>query len=427
MDYQTDPISHTRCVIFNPALPCVMHIDLNSCFASVEQQANPLLRHKPIAIVHSDTPYGCILAPSIEAKLWGVKTGMTLSQGLDLCPWLIARVADPPKYRQIHAQFARLLAQYSPHVIAKSIDEFVLSLPGVSRQQPTRTDLEGVSSDIKSRIKSEIGDYLRVSIGVSTNQVLAKLASDLHKPDGFDIIDQTNYAEIYGRIKLQDFCGINTRNEARLHRVGIFTPLQFYQADLQTLKQAFQSILGRYWYMRLRGYEARLDSLDRVDARRVDDHQKSFGQSYVLPRPLKLHDWRPILAKLIAKASRRLRQAGYCATGVHLDLRYADGSHFKIGRQAQTAISLDSEILSFAMQLFAQHHAPTLPVKKIAITCFGAVKETGQLSWLSHALNQRKLLHALDTLNDRYGEYSVHYGSLIGSQGHVKDAIAFGK
>jgi DNA polymerase-4 len=267
-----------------------MHIDLNSCFASVEQQANHLLRGKPVVVAAYAKSYGAILAPSVEAKLYGIKTGMSVKEGLELCPFLIIREADPPKYREVHARFAKLLNEYSDHVISKSIDEFAVSLRS-SQSEGGLPNLQKLSAEIKSRIKSEIGDYLGVSIGVSTNQILAKLASGLHKPDGFDVIDSHNFLDVYASINLQEFCGINVRNEPRLHRVGIFTPIQFYEADIQTLKQAFQSVLGRYWYTRLRGYE-------------IDDvtfAHRSYGQSYVLPRPMAYDEWRPILAKLIAK------------------------------------------------------------------------------------------------------------------------------
>lgn len=394
---------------FNPAKPSVMHIDLNSCFASVEQQANPLLRDKPIAVVHTDAPYGCILAPSVEAKLWGVKTGMTLQEGRDLCPWLISRVADPPKYRQVHSQFARLLDDYSDHIIPKSIDEFVLTLP-------REYDFLEKSREIKSRIKSEIGDYLRVSIGVSTNQVLAKLASGIHKPDGFDIIDHTNYSDIYGRLELQDLCGINVRNEARLHRVGIFTVLQFYDASIQTLTSAFESVLGRYWYSRLHGYE--------VDD--VEFSRQSFGQSYVLPRPMLFDEWRPILAKLVSKAARRLRASNYSASGIHLSLRYGDGSSWHAGHNTPNLLYDDANLLDSALHLY-ERKAPKKPVKKVAVTCFGLGQDSGQLSCFVDLVKQKELVKSLDMLNDKWGEYSVNYGSFLGSDGHVRDAIAFGK
>lgn len=413
---------------FNPASPTIMHIDLNSCFASVEQQANPLLRDKPIAVVHSDAPYGCILAPSVEAKLWGIKTGMNLKEGKDLCPWLIARVADPDKYREVHNKFAKVLDDYSDHIIPKSIDEFVLKLP-----VPKGSDLDGcaqprldnqrgrsdpigtIAAQIKSRIKKEIGDYLRVSIGVSTNQVLAKLASGLHKPDGFDIIDHTNFMDIYDHIPLQELCGINVRNEARLHRVGIFTVRQFYESDIQTLKSAFESILGRYWYTRLRGYE--------VDD--IEFNRRSFGQSYVLPHPMDLSDWRPILAKLVAKAARRLRKYDCSATAVHLYLRFGDGTSWHAGHQLHHSIFTDHELLDAALSL--QSYDSSKKVKKIAITFFGLEKDNGQLSCLRDLVKEKSLATTQDQVNDKWGEYTLSYGSFLGSTGHVRDAIAFGK
>jgi len=415
---------------FNKSEPRIMHIDLNSCFASVEQQANPLLRDKPIAVVHTDAPYGCILAPSVEAKLWGIKTGMNLKEGKDLCPWLIARVADPDKYREVHAKFAKLLDDYSDHIIPKSIDEFVLTLPVIERSvlkrnsrlqaekgslASERTDLIGISQEIKQRIKSEIGDYLRVSIGVSTNQVLAKLASGLHKPDGFDIIDHTNFMNIYDHIPLQELCGINVRNEARLHRVGIFTVRQFYQANIQTLKSAFESILGRYWYTRLRGYE--------VDD--VEFSRRSFGQSYVLPHPMDLNDWRPILAKLVAKAARRLRKYDCSATAVHLYLRFGDGTSWHAGHQLHHSIFTDHELLDAALSL--QRTVLCKKVKKIAVTFFGLEKDNGQLSCLRDLVKEKSLAISQDEINDKWGEYTLSYGSFLGSTGHVRDAIAFGK
>ncbi len=391
-----------------------MHIDLNSCFASVEQQANPLLRHKPVAVVHTDAPYGCILAPSIEAKLWGVKTGMTLKEGKDLCPWLISRVADPDKYREVHTKFAKLLDDYSDHIMPKSIDEFVLTLPS------RRGDLHGrphtISQEIKSRIKKEIGDYLRVSIGVSTNQVLAKLASGLHKPDGFDIIDRSNFLDVYKSIDLQEFCGINVRNEVRLHRVGIYTPLDFYAASIQTLKSAFESILGRYWYTRLRGYE-----VDDIEFAR-----RSFGQSYVLPRPMDYLEWRPILAKLVAKAARRLRKFGCSATAAHLYLRFGDGTSWHKGHQFHHPIFTDHELLDSALSL-QRSDLGIKKVKKIAVTFFGLDVDNGQLACFKDLAKAKVLAHSQDQINDKWGEYSLTYGSFLGSTGHVKDAIAFGK
>lgn len=400
---------------FNPATPRVMHIDLNSCFASVEQQANPLLRHRPVAVVHTDAPYGCILAPSVEAKLWGVKTGMTLSEGRERCPILISRIADPPKYREVHHCFATLLADYAPHPLAKSIDEFVLTLPSLRGDLYDHPcDPYAVTQEIKSRIKKEIGDYLRVSVGISTNQNLAKLASSLHKPDGFDVIDHTNYLDVYKNIELQDFCGINIRNEARLHKVGIFTPLQFYHASRQTLKAAFESVLGDYWHARLRGYE--------VDD--VEFQTRSYGQSYVLPHPMSRDEWYPIMAKLVSKAGRRMRRDGYSASATHISLRYSDHTSYKLGHKLKTTLHSDHDLIKAVDSLSPSSDKK---VKKVAVTLFGIGKEDNQESLFVDKVKEKRLVTALDGLNTRYGDYTISYASLMGSAGHVRDAIAFGK
>lgn len=205
-------------------------------------------------------------------------------------------------------------------------------------------------------------------------------------------------------------------NVARLHRVGIFTVTQFYEASIQTLKAAFESILGRYWYTRLRGYE--------VDD--VEFNRSSFSQSYVLPRPMEYEEWRPILSKLVSKAARRLRAAGFSCSGIHLALRYGDGSSWHASHNTQSFLYDDVSLLTSALNLL-QGTEPCKPVKKIAFTCFGLEGDSGQMSLLTDQVKQKSLVTSLDLLNNKWGEYSVTRGSFLGSLGHVRDAIAFGK
>jgi DNA polymerase IV len=163
------------------------------------------------------------------------------------------------------------------------------------------------------------------NIGVSTNRFLAKLAASLHKPDGLDVIDHTNVFDVYKRVSLIDLNGINTRFQARLNAYRIFTPMEFYNAPLELLKkQVFQSILGYYWYLRLRGYE-----IDDVDFKR-----KSFGNTYALGK--QTNDPRELarlLMKLCEKTGRRLRKAKFSAQGVHVSCVYTDLSWWHIGRK----------------------------------------------------------------------------------------------
>lgn len=371
---------------FNPASPTIMHLDLNSCFASVEQQANPLLRGKPVAVAAHVSPNGCILAPSVEAKTCGVKTGMRVKEGKLLCPNLIVLPSDPEKYRVIHLRFRKLLSDYANEVIPKSIDEFILDLSDLLK---SGIDLSQTAQQIKQRIKNEIGEWLRISVGLGSNRFLAKTAAGLHKPDGLDTIDKNNYQRVYQKLKLTDLCGINTHNAARLNRVDVFTVPQFAKADIQTLHSAFGSVAGHYWYLRLRGWE-----IDDVEFGR-----KSFGNSYALPKPFVTEEeLSPILSKLVEKASYRMRKSGFAA----------------------------SDIYRYARRLF-QHCPHRKPVRNLAVSCFNLKKQDStQLVLFENVLKKRKLVRAIDEINERYGDHIITPAIMLGTKDNAPDRISFG-
>ena len=186
------PLNHNQ--------PTIMHVDLNSCFATIEQQANPLLRGKPIVVAAYNSPNGCVVAPSIEAKQYGIKTGMSVRDAKLLYPGVIVRTPDPAKYRAVHLMFRRIFKDYSPAVSPKSIDEAVIDFTDTMSLH--RRSLTDIGRENKKRFREEIGEWMRCSIGISTNRFLAKLAASLHKPDGLDVIDHTNVLAIYQHVKL---------------------------------------------------------------------------------------------------------------------------------------------------------------------------------------------------------------------------------
>ena len=267
---------------FNPKPSTVMHLDLNSCFATIEQQANPFLRNKPVAVAAYNSPNGCILAASVDAKKLGIKTGMRVKDGKAIYPDLIILSSDPNKYRDVHKKLHGLLTDYTDNVVPKSIDEFVIEL-----DQPVK-----YAPEIKKRIKTEIGDYLTVSVGIAPNRYLAKVAAGLHKPDGLDEINYANFLRIYSELTLMDLTGIKQGNATRLNTFGIYTVLDFFNADKVRLKKAFHSITGFDWFLRLHGYEA-------------DDvvfNRSSYGNSFSLPRSYSTpEELAPILVKLTEK------------------------------------------------------------------------------------------------------------------------------
>ncbi len=400
---------------FNPDSPTVMHLDLNSCFASVEQQANPLLRGKPIAVAAYVSPNGCILAASVEAKTYGVKTGMRVKEGKLLCPNLIILSSDPDKYRQVHLRFRKLLSDYTDEIVPKSIDEFALSFRR-PRWGEGGLDLIATAKEIKQRIKNEIGDWLRISVGIGPNRFLAKTAAGLHKPDGLDTIDKNNYAAVYASLELTDLCGISTQNAVRLNRVGIHTVRQFAAADIQTLHSAFGSIAGHYWYLRLRGWE-----VDEVDFGR-----KSFGNSYALPKPFITEDeLTPILSKLVEKTTYRLRKGGYTAGGVHLAILYRDGAYWHKGLTVPE-IFAGTDVYRVVRRLL-QICPHRKPVRNLAVSCFNLHEQKNtQLVLFENVLSKKRLMKAVDKMKRRYGQYIIAPALMLPAKENVPDRIAFG-
>jgi DNA polymerase-4 len=391
-----------------------MHVDLNSCFATIEQQANPLLRGKPIVVAAYNSPRGCVLAPSIEAKEYGIKTGMTVSDARMLYPNVIVRTPDPPKYRAVHMIFRRIFNTYSPDVSPKSIDEAVINLTDtLCLFNGTIID---IAYDIKRRFRKEIGEWMKCSIGISTNRFLAKLAASLHKPDGLDIIDHNNILDVYKNVTLLDLNGINTRYQARLNAYGIFTPTQFYEASLERLKkQVFRSIVGYYWYLRLRGHE--------IDA--VDFKRKSFGNTYSLQKQTaNPGELARLLMKLCEKTGRRLRRARFSALGVHVSCVYTDSSYWHTGRKSDIPVYTTRDIFLRAVGLL-NLSGYTRRVRNLAVTVYDLIPAAGeQLEMFSspaHAVSD-----AMDRINDRWGEFSVTPALMMGMDGTILDRISFG-
>lgn len=400
---------------FNRRPSSIMHIDLNSCFASIEQQANPLLRGKPLAVAAYDTPNGCILAASIEAKRLGIKVGLRVREGRLLCPDLIVRSPDSDKYRAVHLALKNLLSNYTSKLIPKSIDEFVLDFSGTPAFQ---RGMFVVGREIKDRIKKEIGDYLTVSIGLGPNRFLAKTASNLHKPDGLDEINEKNYLGIYQRLSLTDLNGISRQNAIRLNTVGIYTVPDFFNADLPLLRSAFRSILGYYWFLRLRGWE--------IDD--VDWDTKSFSHSYSLPKFLTTpEELAPILGKLVEKVGFRMRHSGFQAKGVHLALLYRDHQYFHEGKGLDQPVFDSRDIYRAAFRLL-RHSPYKLPVRNIAVSCFGlSNRSVLQLDLFHDNLKKDSLVTAIDAINDRWGNFVITPAIMANTGDFVHDRIGFGQ
>ena len=399
---------------FNKKPSTIMHIDLNSCFATIEQQANPKLRGKPIAVAAYSTPSGCIVAPSTEAKEKGIKVGMRVKEGKLLFPDLIVLEPDPWKYRNVHIALRKLISEYTADYNPKSIDEFVLNLEGYPA---FKKGMPEIAKGIKKRIKQEIGEWITVSVGIAPNRFLAKTASGLHKPDGLDEINKDNFLEVYKNLQLTDLNGIKTRNAARLNSTGIYTVTDFYRASVEDLKAAFNSINGYYWYLRLRGWE--ID--DVLFARR------SYGNSYALPKPLRTkEELSPILTKLVEKTGMRLRRAGCKTKGVHVALSFRDGGYWHKGLSFEKELLDSREIYKKAYRIL--NRCPyKKPVRELAVSCFNLTKSnTSQLELFEDVEKKEKVVESIDKTNSKWGEFVITPARMLSAKDEVPDRIAFG-
>jgi len=395
---------------FNHQPSTILHLDINSCFATLEQQANPLLRHRPIAVAARNEPSCCIVAPSIEAKLLGIKVGTKVKEALQIYPNIIILEPDPDKYRFVHYQLKSLLQNYSDIVIPKSIDEFYLDFT-----HHVHPNLKTIARQIKHNLHA-IGDYITVSIGLGPNWFLAKTAAGLHKPDGLDEINHHNFLDVYQNLKLTDLHGINLRNQYRLNSVGINTVLDFYHAPHPLIFSAFRSVISQDWFLRLRGYE-----VDRLEFGR-----KSFGHSYVLPRPLNKEQLLPILQKLVHKAVSRLRNAGFQTQTISLAFLYQD--HHSWHQQHCLPQPLFNTARIFGHFVRLSLNAPDQPIKTIAISCQNLnPKSQYQLELFHDNQKDFKLTQAIDTINQNWGESTITPARMSTAQEAVPDSIAFGR
>lgn len=399
---------------FNPKTSTILHIDLNSCFATIEQQANSKLRGKPIAVAAYTSPSGCIIAPSIEAKKLGIKVGLRVKDGKMLYKDLIILPPDPMKYRNVHLRLKKILLTYTNIVIPKSIDEFILDLNGFSA---LKKDIFQVALEIKQRIKEEIGEWITCSIGIAPNRFLAKLAASLHKPDGLEEINKDNFQEVYSKISLVDLSGIKLKNMARLNNLGIFSVSEFYNSPIWKLKAAFQSILGYYWYLRLHGWE-----IDDIEFKK-----HSFGNSFALPKfTSHPQDLLPVLQKLVEKTGFRMRQAGFKARGIHLALVYEDWDFWHKGVSLADYIFDSKDIYKIITKLLLScpHQKP---VRILSESVFNLQKITAkQLSLFEDTQKKENLVQAVDQINQRWGNFVITPARMMGTEKAVIDRIAFG-
>ena len=393
-----------------------MHIDLNSCFAMVEQQARPHLRGRPVGVTNRNTEYTCVVAASYEAKRLGVKVGMNFHDARLLAPDLVLVESDPPKYHHVYQILVGIMSSYSPHITMKSIDEGIIDFGGT--ELINRRPLADIGQEIKQRLREQVGNWMSCNIGIAPNRFLAKTAASLHKPDGLNIIDHNNLRQVLAELELTDLTGIAERNQARLNAVGIYKPLQFLDAQSDILhRHVFKSICGDDWYKRLRGWE-------------VDDAEhdvKTIGRQFVIDQMRPTDDEvRTRLAYLCETTAIKLRYKNLAARGIFVYVRYASGDYWYERRMFKSTFFTNAEVMRRATLLF--NRAPGGDwVREIGVSCYGLEpSNSNQVSLLDEINREVWLTEAVDTINAQFGEFTITFAVSVGAKTTVKQKIPFG-
>jgi DNA polymerase-4 len=274
-----------------------LFLDMNSYFASVEQEVQPHLRGKPTAVVTVDADSTVCIAASYEAKAFGVSTGTALGEARKKCPDLNVVVARHEIYVDYHDKIKAAVEQNCLHVSKIiSIDEMECRLRGRDMQLANAQEL---ARQVKQAIRS-VGKTLRCSVGLAPNRFLAKIASNMEKPDGLVTITQSQLPQILFKLKPRDLPGIGHNMEKRLLNQGITTMEQLCQLDMDQMTQLWGGVLGTRFWLKLRGSD--------FDER--EQHKSSISHQHVLPPNLRTRDQACAVGKkLLHKAAVRLRQA----------------------------------------------------------------------------------------------------------------------
>ncbi|KKQ34634.1 MAG: polymerase IV protein [Microgenomates group bacterium GW2011_GWA2_37_6] len=380
-------------------LPFILHIDFDSYFASCEQQFDVSLRGKPIGVTATNGRT-CIIAASREAKKFGVKNVTRVWEAKKICPQIITVPAHFEKYWEITQAFLDICKDYSPYVELFSLDEVFIDISLTENLFGGRLE---IVRKIKERIKEEIGEYVTVSVGLSYNKLLAKLASGMNKPDGFVQIEEKDIEQIYSQVRLIDFCGIGERVAVRLNKIGIYTPLQLRAASLDTLILEFKDVEGHF----LKNLGLGEDDSEVIPYY-LPSETKSVGRNYCLPK--NEYDQRLILQnvyELCEEVGIKLRRLNKKARTIGLYLNGANSFH---GRKTlPDYIDSGQDIFGLCKLLYDEWDV--VMVRQIGIWAGNLQNaENLTLSLFESSNKSSKIQKVMDEINDRFGDHTIRNG-----------------
>lgn len=389
-----------------------LFLDLNSYFASVEQQLQPQLRGKPIAIVPLETDATCAIAASYEAKAFGIKTGTPIYEAKKMCPELICVLANHENYVEFHHKIIAEVEQHIPVSDIASIDEMACELD-ISQRNPAVAIR--LAKQIKRGLHQNVGEAINCSIGLAPNRFLAKLGTELQKPDGLVVIEPQDIPHKLMSLNFGNIAGIGRAMQHRLAKVGVHTVEQLYQLDAKQMRAIWHSVEGERLFYRLRG----------IEIAKEETQKRVIGHSHVLaPENRPAIEAQRVSQRLLLKAASRMRRQHYYATRLTVGIRIENGEKYKAETNFQP--SCDNQKLAQAWQnmwkkALAQSPYAAPRIKKISVNLHGLV-EAAQVQpdlfdeqpLKKSQYKNEKLSQTMDALNTRFGRNTITTAATLG-------------
>jgi DNA polymerase-4 len=378
---------------------CILHADLDAFFASVEQLDEPSLRGKPV-LVGGQSDRAVVAAASYEARAFGCRSAMPMLQARRLCPTAIVRPARFDRYAELSARFRAILHDQSPLVEPISIDEAFVDVTGSQRLLGSG---ERIAQAIRARTREELG--LGVSVGVAACKFVAKIASDMQKPDGLTVIPPGEAASRLAALPIERMWGVGPRTAPRLHALGLHTFADVQRRDESALRALFGE-QGVSWRRLSLGIDPRAIEVDQ-GARSVG-HEETFDQDESDPERL-----RAVLQEQCERVGTRLRAGGGVARVVSIKLRRPDFT--TVTRQRTLAEPTDATLMIWqaAAALFeAWWSQQKGPLRLIGVSADRQQAAAREASLFDAVPDQRQ--RALDAIADeavrRFGPDALRRG-----------------
>jgi DNA polymerase IV len=384
----------------------IIHVDMDAFYASVEQRDDPSLLGKPVVVGGKPNSRGVVSTASYEARKFGIHSAMPLAEAFRRCPEAIFLPVDMPKYQEVSLQIRQIFMTYTPLVEPLSLDEAFLDVTGsTSLFGP----VESIASTIKQRIKLELG--LTASVGIATNKFLAKLASDLQKPDGFVLVQPETVLEFLDPLAVERLWGVGQKTAEQLRKLNIKTIKDLRFLELAYLTQKF-GVLGNQLYQLAQG----------IDDRPVESEKiiKSIGRETTFSSDLVDRDaLETILLKLAVDVGRRLRKEELKGKTITLKVRYDDFKTISRSHTLQQATDLDDVIFQEVRDIF-RNLSLNQAIRLIGVTMSHLIhnsEDQHQLTLfpeITDKANKYKTLNKIiDSVNQKFGNKSITRARLL--------------